>query len=162
MPSHVAASAGSLGAEESRRAPVSPRRPSPRMRPLRGPRCRKRHGSTSWRFLQSSRPLYAAAMLRRTGAIGGNALRGFSGHMPGIWCRSGHLANRDARHPGALRRARLGWRSDRPPWQEHARDAPKPARDDSGGHRPRRIRRQRLGGGRHNGPCCGRACQSVK
>ena len=84
-----------------RRAPVSPRRPSPRMPPLRGPHCRKRRRSTSWHFLQSSRLLDAAAMLRRTGVLGGDASRRFSGQMSGMRRRSGHPANRDFRRPGA-------------------------------------------------------------
>ena len=89
------------GRRRGRRAPVSQRCLSPRMRPLRGPRCRKRHRFTSWHFLQSSRPLDVAAMLRRTGAIGGNALRGFSVQMSGMRCRSGNPANCDVRRPGA-------------------------------------------------------------
>lgn len=91
------------GRKRCRRAPVSPRRPSPRMPPLRGPRCRKLRRSTSWHFLQSSCLLDAAAMLRRTGVLGGDASRRFSGKMPGFWCRCRHPANRDVRHPGALR-----------------------------------------------------------
>lgn len=91
------------GRSRGRRTPVSPRRPSPRMAPLRGPRCRKHRRSTSWHFLQSSRLLDAAAMLRRTGVLGGDASRRFSGQMSGIWCRCRHPANRDVRHPGALR-----------------------------------------------------------
>ena len=75
--------------------------PSPRMRPLRGPRCRKRRRSTSRHFLQSSRLLDVAAMLRRTGAIGGNASRGFSVQMSGMRRRSGHPVNRGVRRPGA-------------------------------------------------------------
>ena len=104
-----------------RRAPVSPRCPSSRMRPLRGPRCRRRRGPTLWHFPRSSRPLDAAAMLRRTGAIGGNASRGFSGQMTGMRRRYRRPVNRDVRRPGALRRTRLGWRSNRSPGRSVAR-----------------------------------------
>jgi hypothetical protein len=124
-----------------RRAPGSPRRPSPRMRPLRGPRCRKRRRFTSWHFLQSSRLLDVAAMLRRTGVIDGDALRGFSAHMSGMRCRGRHPANHDVRRPGALRRTRFGWWPDRSPWKEHRAHAPRLMRDDPGRRRPRRIRK---------------------
>ena len=126
---------------KGRRAPGSPRRPFPRTRPLRGPRCRKRRKSTSWHFLQSSCPLDAAAMLKRTGETDGNASRGFSGQVSGIWCRCRRSANRDVRRPGALRRTRLGWRSDRSPRQECRAHAPRLGRNDSGRRRSRRIRK---------------------
>jgi hypothetical protein len=121
---------------------------SPRIRPLRGPRCRKRRRFTSWHFLQSSRLLDVAAMLRRTGVIDGDASRGLPGQMPGIWCRCRRPANSDVRRPGAsfgpaLDGGRIGHRDRSVARMPQGWDATIPEGAGRAGYERQKIRRRR-------------------